>query len=696
MVSLAFYTYKKTNREDEDMKKRIVTVMLWILGLVFAFSAGSEFASSAVAEGISFTPDSNGIIHLSEEQSRRYLGIEKGSYLRIPETNFQILSSENLQISEADGEEGHVMTVSINTQDAGVLSADVYALSEMPLPELAPGASYEAFEINGIMYIGIRYRQEDKYIWEIWSNLDGKQCSITGTTDMDESYLAALMGLFSPAGFAGNSNSAVSSEAAAAETGKVSEFSIGNGKQGVDENALASTTFRMMQYEQTGFSVPTPVGTCSAGEWKSKVLALTDQKTGKTLYSILRHYIENPESDGSVIGIGYSVTHEEPRISRAIQKMSLESSKQSFLQTFSKYGLDTTYIDIEDHPALITFGYSADNGGSYLGTIDYIRNNEHLNFTLTSSASVGTLSMDDIIALARSITFDESLAPFRESQVSPIISSKNDDYTAVAGQSLKLTAAFGDPDFVRKEGKNRISWLVGSSFDEETTQLIKTADATISKNGVLSVSSNIDAPRTVYVVAVADSYQTFDVKEITLMPRVTKVLVDPDNVSLFVAEGQEAKVSVSLEPASVPVTNLTWTASAKNIAELEDHGDGTATIRPLKAGRMVVNVKEKGGRTGRVSVTVKQPVESLELSEKGNVIPGRTVTVNAKISPKNATDKKLIWTLDVDESIATITGNGQVRINKSAPVGTVITVTCTAEGAPEPVTATYQLEVVEK
>ena len=68
------------------MKKRIVTVMLWILGLVFAFSAGSEFASSAVAEGISFTPDSNGIIHLSEEQSRRYLGIEKGSYLRIPET----------------------------------------------------------------------------------------------------------------------------------------------------------------------------------------------------------------------------------------------------------------------------------------------------------------------------------------------------------------------------------------------------------------------------------------------------------------------------------------------------------------------------------------------------------------------------------------------------------------------------------
>ena len=52
--------------------------------------------------------------------------------------------------------------------------------------------------------------------------------------------------------------------------------------------------------------------------------------------------------------------------------------------------------------------------------------------------------------------------------------------------------------------------------------------------------------------------------------------------------------------------------------------------------------------------------------------------------------------MDVDESIATITGNGQVRINKSAPVGTVITVTCTAEGAPEPVTATYQLEVVEK
>ena len=65
------------------------------------------------------------------------------------------------------------------------------------------------------------------------------------------------------------------------------------------------------------------------------------------------------------------------------------------------------------------------------------------------------------------------------------------------------------------------------------------------------------------------------------------------------------------------------------------------------------------------------------------------------IVPKQAGNKNVEWSLDVGEDIATVS-KGKVKIAKDAPVGTVITVTCTALGAPEPVVRTVQIEVTEK
>ena len=47
----------------------------------------------------------------------------------------------------------------------------------------------------------------------------------------------------------------------------------------------------------------------------------------------------------------------------------------------------------------------------------------------------------------------------------------------------------------------------------------------------------------------------------------------------------------------------------------------------------------------------------------------------------------------MDETVATVNQKGQVKIAKTAASGTVITVTCKALGAPEPVAATLALTV---
>ena len=88
-------------------------------------------------------------------------------------------------------------------------------------------------------------------------------------------------------------------------------------------------------------------------------------------------------------------------------------------------------------------------------------------------------------------------------------------------------------------------------------------------------------------------------------------------------------------------------------------------------------------------------MESIELAVSGKAVPGGTVTVKETLSPKQAGNKYVEWSLDVGEDVATVS-KGRVKIAKTVPAGTVITVTCTALGAPEPVVSTIRIEVAEK
>ena len=116
----------------------------------------------------------------------------------------------------------------------------------------------------------------------------------------------------------------------------------------------------------------------------------------------------------------------------------------------------------------------------------------------------------------------------------------------------------------------------------------------------------------------------------------------------------------------------------------------------MAAGKISIDVKEPGGKQAKLAVNVGEPVTALTLTAKGAAKPGGNVTVSAATEPKNPGNKTLEWALNVGEDIAVINDKGQVKISKEAPLGTKITVTCKALGAPEPVAATIDLEVVEK
>ena len=119
-------------------------------------------------------------------------------------------------------------------------------------------------------------------------------------------------------------------------------------------------------------------------------------------------------------------------------------------------------------------------------------------------------------------------------------------------------------------------------------------------------------------------------------------------------------------------------------------------IRPVAAGNTVVIISEPGGKTARLKVSVVTPVEQVELTLAGRPIPGGRVAVKSAPIPKTAGNKTLEWSLNVDESVASVSKKGVVTISRDAAPGTRIVVTCKALGAPDPVVSTIEFEVFAK
>ena len=187
-------------------------------------------------------------------------------------------------------------------------------------------------------------------------------------------------------------------------------------------------------------------------------------------------------------------------------------------------------------------------------------------------------------------------------------------------------------------------------------------------------------------------FLTTATKEITVIPAATGITAEPAEVILYEGKENQASVKAAVEPESIPNSLITWKTDKSNIVEIVDNHDGTALITPLKAGKINVTATEPGGKKATVRVSVVVPVEGIELKVSGQAKPGGTVQIKPTLSPKNAGNKKVEWLIDVGEEIATVK-NGTVKIKKDVPAGTVIKVTCTAPGAPEPISETVEIEV---
>ena len=162
----------------------------------------------------------------------------------------------------------------------------------------------------------------------------------------------------------------------------------------------------------------------------------------------------------------------------------------------------------------------------------------------------------------------------------------------------------------------------------------------------------------------------FTPQQVSAKSKVVKVKsVKLNKKSVKLAKGKKVKLSTRLNPAKTTQKTLVWTSSKKSVATVDKKG----TVAARKAGKTQITVTVKGTKVkAKCSVTVTCPVTKVTLTGENKVKEGASIILKAKVTPKDATNKKVTFKSS-DNTIATVDSKGIVKGIKAGTVNITAT-----------------------
>ena len=175
---------------------------------------------------------------------------------------------------------------------------------------------------------------------------------------------------------------------------------------------------------------------------------------------------------------------------------------------------------------------------------------------------------------------------------------------------------------------------------------------------------------------------------VTVLPvPAESVTLDRETVSLVLGNpaAETATLTATVFPENATDKTVIWSAEPADAVKLTDYKDGRCTVKALKVGETVVTATAAdGGFTATCTVTVSQiAAESIELDrDELNLIVGNpaadTATLTAIVSPENAANKTVRWTVGAEGIVDLIDSSDGSCTLRARSIGNV-TVTATAE-----------------
>lgn len=183
--------------------------------------------------------------------------------------------------------------------------------------------------------------------------------------------------------------------------------------------------------------------------------------------------------------------------------------------------------------------------------------------------------------------------------------------------------------------------------------------AIVHENGVIN-AKNVGTC-TIYACASDDS----GIKASCEVMVFEKILVTDVFISSCMVLGKEKSSYVRFKevlPYEATDRSLEWTSNNPNVATV-DESTGLIYAKSIGEARITATARDGSGKNACCMVYVVEPVDvkSITIPESKTIYVGKTYTLDANISPEDATNKTVKWTSS-DENIATIgmfTGQGK-------------------------------------
>lgn len=220
------------------------------------------------------------------------------------------------------------------------------------------------------------------------------------------------------------------------------------------------------------------------------------------------------------------------------------------------------------------------------------------------------------------------------------------EYTLQKGKSVTLKATVKP-----KNAKNKkITW---SSSNKKVATVTSKGKVAGKKNGTAKITAKVSGTKLKAVC------------KVTVGQPVKKITVKTASLTLY--EGESSQIKTVISPAKASNKKVAYESSNKAIATVSSKGKITAK----KEGNATIKVKAKDGsrKTATVKVSVKKKgTETQTIAVTGvsltpqNLVMGldEEKQLTATVSPNNATNKKVKFSVASGESVVTVTENGKV------------------------------------
>ena len=201
-----------------------------------------------------------------------------------------------------------------------------------------------------------------------------------------------------------------------------------------------------------------------------------------------------------------------------------------------------------------------------------------------------------------------------------------------------------------------------------------TSEATIPPS--CGDASFFNVKKSIPVYVPANSVEAYKkAKEWKDFTNIQAIILEPASIAFADASenlivGMTKKLEATITPEDATTKTITWTSSNTDVATVTAEGIVTAK----GAGTSVITAKTYNGKTAKCTITVKQQVTAIALSDETvSLWVGKKKTLTATATPTTANNTSVSWSSS-DNKVATVSSKGVITAKGKG----TCTITCTA------------------